>query len=143
MALSPKSERLRSVLETVGDDPISERMIKWLHGASIEVVPLGRQAVEDLRTQFDPGTDIFVNFLPKGAASDSVETAKALKRAGFNPIPHVAARPLRGRAELDEFVARLVDEAEIDRVLAIAGDTQTPRGEFASTIDLLQSGVFD
>ena len=81
-----------SLQEAVGDDRISERLIQWLHGASIEVVPLGQRAVERLRAQFDPGTEVFVNFLPNGRISESIQTAKALNQAGFKPIRAEYAR---------------------------------------------------
>jgi methylenetetrahydrofolate reductase (NADPH) len=48
--------------------------------------------------------DISITFLPRADYSAVVEQAKLLRLNGFNPIPHIAARSLKNRAELADFV---------------------------------------
>ncbi len=115
------------------------RLIELLHAASIEI-PAKPALVDTLRAAFDPGTEIFVNLPPAGDYRACVETAVAIRRAGFRPVAHVAARNLASIAELDDYLRRLAGEAGADRVLLISGDRVEPKGPFASVIDVLASG---
>lgn len=45
--------------------------------------------------------------------------------------------------ELQAFVARLVDEAGVTRCFVIAGDPSTPKGPFADSLSLIDTGVFE
>jgi methylenetetrahydrofolate reductase (NADPH) len=114
------------------------RLVELLHGASIEVAAHPEVAAK-LRGAFDPGTEVFINQPPSGDYRACVATAAALHRAGFVPVPHVAARNLASAAELDDFLQRLVGEGAIDRLLLIGGDAR-PGGPFSSVVDVIASG---
>jgi len=118
------------------------RLIELLHAASIEI-PAKPELVDTLKRAFDPGTEIFVNQPPSGDYRGSIETAVAIRRAGFRPVAHIAARNVASAAELDDYLRRLVGEAGADRVLLISGDRREPNGPFSSVIDLLASGRFE
>ena len=118
-------------------------LVELLHHASIEIAAGHPRTVDALHDQVDPGTEVFVNFMPKGDYRVVTETATRLRRAGFHPVPHVAARSLVDRAALADFLARLAGEAGVERVLLIAGDRDPPVGAFASTMDLLTTGLFE
>jgi methylenetetrahydrofolate reductase (NADPH) len=115
------------------------RLIELLHAASIEIAAKPA-LVDTLRAAFDPGTEIFVNLPPAGDYRACVETAVAIRRAGFRPVAHVAARNLASLAELDDYLERLAGEAGADRVLLISGDRAEAKGPFSSVIDVLASG---
>ena len=66
-----------------------------LSTASVEVSSRGHQLAE-LRDHFSPGIDVTITFLP-GDDYRHNETAAALRRLGFNPVLHVAAREVRSR----------------------------------------------
>ena len=93
-----------------------------LSTASVEVSSRGHQLAE-LRDHFSPGIDVTITFLPGDDYRHNVETAAALRRLGFNPVLHIAAREMRSRDALDDFLARARGEAEANRVLVIAGDS--------------------
>ena len=57
-------------------------------------------------------------------------------------VPHVAARSLADAAALDRFLGRLKDDAGVTQALVIAGGLDRPLGAFASSIDLLATGLF-
>ena len=61
----------------------------------------------------------------------------------FNPVPHIAAREVRSRDALDDFLARARGEAEVNRVLVIAGDTLRALGPFKSSADICASGAIE
>ena len=87
--------------------------------ASVEVSSRGHQ-LDELRDNFRPGIDVTITFLPGDNYRHNVDTAVALRRAGYNPVPHIAARELASREALDDFLARAHAEADVTRVVLIA-----------------------
>ena len=124
-------------------DPASSRdLMALLSSASVEVSSRGHQ-LQDLRDNFRPGTDVTVTFLPGDNYRHNVDTASALRRAGFNPVPHIAAREMPSREALDDFLARARGEADVTRVLLIAGDVAIAKGPFKSSRDVCASGLIE
>jgi methylenetetrahydrofolate reductase (NADPH) len=124
-------------------DPASSRdLMALLSSASVEVSSRGHQ-LQDLRDNFRPGTDVTVTFLPGDNYRHNVDTASALRRAGFNPVPHIAAREMPSREALDDFLARARGEADVTRVLLIAGDVAIAKGPFKSSLDVCASGLIE
>ena len=113
-----------------------------LSTASVEVSPRGHQLAE-LRDHFSPGIDVTITFLPGDDYRHNVGTAAALRRLGFNPVLHVAAREMRSRDALDDFLARARGEAEANRILVIAGDSLRTLGPFKSSADICASGAIE
>ena len=123
-------------------DPSSSRLAALLSSASVEISSRGHQIAE-LRDHFAAGTDVTITFLPGDHYRHNVETAAALRRAGFNPVPHIAAREMASREALDDFLARARGEADVTRILLIAGDVAAARGPFKSTRDVCASGLIE
>jgi methylenetetrahydrofolate reductase (NADPH) len=121
-------------------NPLLENM---LARASIEVTARERGGVDNVRAHFAPGSDVHVTFLPDDMRDRIEETSAALRAAGYNPVPHLTARGFLDRARLERHLEQLSARARVGRVLAIAGDVDKPRGEFASTIDLLRTGLLE
>ena len=113
-----------------------------LSRASVEVSSGGRQLAE-LSDRFSPGIDVTITFLPGDDCRHNIETAAALRRLGFNPVPHIAAREMRSREALDDFLKRARGEADANRVLLIAGDTWRALGPFKSSMDICASGLIE
>jgi methylenetetrahydrofolate reductase (NADPH) len=125
------------------DDGRAGRAAELLRDASIEISPHDKLAGEGLRDFFAPGTTVFVNH-PASAKPDEIVTACAgLRRAGFAPVPHVAARRLKSLDEAVDFLRRLTDEAEITDALLIGGDPDWPTGPFRDSLGLLESGLLE
>jgi methylenetetrahydrofolate reductase (NADPH) len=118
----------------------SEGLVALLASASVEVSSHGGQ-LDRLREQFSAGTEVTITFLPGDNFRTNVETATALRRAGFEPVPHVAAREIPSREALNDFVARLRSEADVRRVLLIAGDVAAAKGPFKSSRDVAATGL--
>ena len=75
-------------------DPASSgHLTALLPSASVEVSSRGNQ-LQELRDHFAAGTDVTITFLPGDNYRHNIETAAALRRAGFNPVPHIAAREI-------------------------------------------------
>jgi methylenetetrahydrofolate reductase (NADPH) len=113
-----------------------------LSSASVEVSSRGHQ-LQELRDNFQPGMDVTITFLPGDNYRHNVDTATALRRAGYNPVPHIAAREMATREALDDFLMRARGEADVSRILLIAGDVALARGPFRSSFDVCSSGLIE
>ncbi len=120
----------------------SARLAEMLSSASVEISSRGHQLTE-LRSNFAPGTDVTITFLPGDNYRRNVETAAMLRRAGFNPVLHIAVRELASRDALDDLLARARGDADVTRILLIAGDVAAARGPFKSTRDVRSSGLLE
>ncbi|MGH7008910.1 MAG: methylenetetrahydrofolate reductase, partial [Stellaceae bacterium] len=121
-------------------DRQQQRITELLSGVSIEL-SAREHGSEQLCCGFlAPDTPVYVNFGPNDSYHAVVETAARLKRAGFCPVPHVAARYLTGPTQFDDCLARAVG-AGVDRVLVIAGDLDRPAGPFHSSLELIETGL--
>lgn len=127
---------------SVPDHALSGELAALLSAASVEVSSRGNQLAE-LHDNFRPGTDVTITFLPGDNYRHNVETAAALRRAGFNPVPHVAAREMPSRQALDDFLARARGEADVTRILLIAGDVAAAKGPYRSSRDVCASGLIE
>ena len=124
------------------DQDPSRELDALLSSASVEVSSRGHQ-LSELRDHFPPGTDVTITFLPGDNYRHNVETAGSLRRAGFNPVPHIAAREMPSREALDDFLARICGEADVTRILLIAGDVAAAKGPFKSSFDVRASGLIE
>jgi methylenetetrahydrofolate reductase (NADPH) len=120
----------------------SGKLAGLLSSASVEVSSRGHQ-LQELRDHFARGTDVTITFLPGDNYRHNVETASALRRAGYNPVPHIAAREMPSREALDDFLARARGEADVTRVVLIAGDLALAKGPFRSSLDVCASGLIE
>ena len=127
---------------TAADRISSSQLSALLSAASVEVSSRGHQ-LRLLRDHFSPGTDVTITFLPGDNYRHNIETASALRRAGYNPVPHIAAREMPSREVLDDFLARARGEADVARVLLIAGDVVAAKGPFRSSRDIGASGLIE
>ena len=121
----------------------AEAIARFMAGFSLETTPAAAAKVSDFKSLLRPGSEVAVTFLPGGDYRDSVATAKRLREEGFRPVPHFAARSLASRAAFEDYLTRVVGEAGVESVLAIAGGVDKPLGPYASSMDLLESGLFD
>jgi methylenetetrahydrofolate reductase (NADPH) len=117
-------------------------LIALLSSASVEVSSRGNQ-LQELSDNVARGTDVTITFLPGDNYRHNLETASALRRAGFNPVPHIAAREMPSREALDDFLTRARGEADVTRILLIAGDVAAAKGPFKSSLDVAASGLIE
>lgn len=120
-----------------------QSIIDLLSGFTTETTPAAAAKIEDYRAHLLPGAPIFITFLPGSSFADTIAVAVRLRREGFNPVPHFAARSVPSRRFLDESLARLTGDAGVDQVLLIGGALNRPLGEFSNTMQLLETGLFD
>ncbi len=109
--------------------------------ASFEATRPTRDDIEVLRAGIAPKTPIYVSAVPAHPLATQIDTAASLAAAGFEPVPHIAARRFASGAELDRHLGRLSDDAGVRRVLVIGGDIAAPAGPFFAAIEVIESGL--
>jgi len=117
------------------------RMSELVAGCSIEVSPRDDFAGERLHELLDPGVTVFVNHPGSVTHHDIVAACARLRRAGFDPVPHVAVRRLASFTQANDFLQRAAAEADVHGALIIGGDPDHPVGPFPDSYDLLASGL--
>ena len=128
----------------IGAQPSARQaIIDLLSGFTTETTPGAAAKIADYRAHLRPGATVFITFLPGSSFADTIAVAVRLRREGFDPVPHFAARSVPSRAFLDENLARLTGEAGVDQALLIGGALNRPLGEFSDTMQLLDTGLFD
>jgi len=114
-----------------------------LDGASIEVMPRTAAKIESFRDLLPAGTRVYVAHIEGTPIDEMVATARRLTDEGFAAMPHVPARIIPDRATLETWLKRYREEAGASQALVLAGGVPTVAGAFTSSIDLLQTGLFD
>ena len=118
-------------------------IIDLLSGFTTETTPGAAAKIADYRVYLRPDTTIFITFLPGSDFTDTIAVAARLRREGFNPVPHFAARSIPSRAFVEEGLARLTGDAGVNQVMLVGGAVDRPIGEFSDTMQLLETGVLD
>lgn len=108
---------------------------------SIEVTPAGAGKVESFGDALAAGTDVNVTFLPGSDPADTAKVAARLRDEGMHPIPHIAARSIHDKDQLDSILKALKSEASVDEVLIIGGGVDKPVGDFTSSMEILETGL--
>lgn len=114
-----------------------------LDGFSIEVMPRTAAKVDDFRALLPEGTRVYIAHIEGTPIEDMVATAKRLSGDGFGVMPHFPARIIADQAMLGDWIARYQGEAGVDQALLLAGGVTTPLGDFDSSMQLMESGLFD
>ena len=115
----------------------------FLQGYSIEVMPRTAEKVEDFRAILPKGTRVYVAHIEGTPIEDMVATAKRISGEGFDVMPHFPARIIKDKATLADWIARYQGEANVRQALLLAGGVTTPHGDYHSSMQLLESGLFN
>ena len=123
--------------------PAGAELAAFLRGASMEVMPRTAEKVEDFAAILPRGTRVYIAHIDGTPIEEMVATAARLRREGMEPMPHFPARSIADRAMLHDWVARYRGEAGVEQGLILAGGLPEPRGDYAHSMQLLESGAFD
>jgi methylenetetrahydrofolate reductase (NADPH) len=126
--------------DTQRPDPKVER---FLADFSIEVMPRTAEKVEDFPALLPAGTRVYIAHIDGTPIEDMVATAKRLSADGFQVMPHFPARIIKDEATLGDWIARYQGEAGVSQALLLAGGVPAPVGEFDSSMQLMETGLFD
>ncbi|SNR66904.1 methylenetetrahydrofolate reductase [Halorubrum vacuolatum] len=87
-------------------------------------------------THLPNGAAIAITTSPQLGLEATIEWAETASEDGYEIIPHIAARYVEDRAELESIVERL-ETAGISDIFVPGGDREEPKGEFESAYELL------
>ncbi len=116
---------------------------RFMAGFSLETTPGSAARIPDFREHVRKGATIYITYLPGSDFEDTIAVATRLRKEGFNPVPHLAARSMASRAMLEESIQRLTQEAGVTQALVIAGGVPAPLGPYGDSMQLLETGLFD
>ncbi len=122
---------------------VSPEMEAFLKGYSIEVMPRTAEKVEDFCDLLPAGTRVYIAHIEGTPIADMVATAKRLANDGYKVMPHFPARIIKDEAMLADWIARYQGEANVDQALLLAGGVAEPHGDYHSSMQLLETGLFD
>ena len=112
-------------------------------GYSIEVIPRSAAKIESFKDLLPKNTRVYLAHLETEDISAMIATAKRLNREGFTVMPHIPARLIQNQATLNDWISMYQNEAGVDEALLLAGGSKKPVGDFGSSIQLIESGLFD
>ena len=108
---------------------------------SLEIGAHRPQDAQTIAALLPAGTPVYVNHLPRHRLADTLPTLIAVREAGLEPVPHVAARRIESREQLASFLKRAVRDAGVQKALVIGGDVAEPAGPFADGAAVIRSGL--
>lgn len=86
-------------------------------------------------------TPVYINHLPRRDLDHALPALAALKQAGLEPVPHIAARRVASVGQARTFLQTAVRQAGIRKVLLLGGDVAQPVGSYDSAAALLREGL--
>jgi len=108
---------------------------------SIEMGAHRPQDARAIAALLPAGTPVYVNHLPRHSLADSLASLAAVRAAGLEPVPHIAARRIASRAEFETFLQRAVQEAGVQKALILGGDEPAALGPYADGAALIRTGL--
>lgn len=126
--------------EPEGTDASEPPVRDLASGYSIEVLPFQvDKALHRFERERRP-FDVYIPYLPGSDYADVIAAVRAVSAAGHSPVPHLTARSLKDGADLNARLEKLSDAGATD-LLLIAGDQDTPAGDFADVRAVLETGA--
>ena len=115
----------------------------FLSGYSIEVTPRSANKIECFADVLPENTRVYIAQINIDDIPEMIVTAKRLKDEGFKVMPHFPARMIKNHAVLNDLISMYQNEAGVDEALLLAGGLPSPAGDYNSSIQLIESGLFD
>jgi methylenetetrahydrofolate reductase (NADPH) len=115
----------------------------FLSRLSIEITPRQGDKIALLREKLAAGTRVFVALIDPADIDKQIEAVAALRKAGFEPVPHVPARFVRDRDDLVRRLGAFAAEAKVSQALVLGGGAPQPLGKYDAAIQLLETGLFE
>lgn len=116
---------------------------EFLNDFSVEVTPKtffkNREIIQNLKKN----KRVFIAQIEGFKKSDMLQTARLIFEDGNIPVPHIPARQIKDKNELEDLINIYRSEAGVKEVLLIAGSNKTPYGNFDSTLQLIETGLFN
>ena len=117
---------------TVSD---SQGVQTLLTGARFELMPF--ESFDEEITHLPDNATIAITTSPQLGIEKTVEKTEQAAAMGYDVVPHIAARYVEDREQLEAIAGRL-EQAGITDIFVPGGDREEPAGEFESALDMLE-----
>lgn len=107
-----------------------------VENSRLEILPT-KTILDDVQANVPTSRRVTVTASPTKGLEPTLAMTEQLCGLGYRAVPHVAARMVGGRGELDEIVARL-REAGVDSVFVPGGDAEQAPGGYPDALALLE-----
>ena len=130
-------------LRTNGDysEDVASLIAELVTNGSIELTGKYQHQVKQVRDLLPFGTDIYLSALPNRPLATNLECVATIRAAGFNPVPHIAARHIQSRNELKLFLSQVTEDYSVRKILLIGGDLAQARGPYHDAASVLNDGI--
>ena len=115
----------------------------FISGYSIEVLPRSAAKIDSFSDVLPKNTRVYIAHIETEDISAMVATAKRIHDEGFAVMPHIPARMIASKEMLHDWISMYQNEAGVDEALLLAGGSKKPVGDFNSSMQLIESGLFD
>ena len=124
-------------------EKMSTNFKDFISGYSIEVVPNSAAKIESFKEILPINTRVYIAHLETENIATMIATAKRINEEGFTVMPHIPARIIKNEMVLNDWISMYQNEAGVDEALLLAGGSTKPVGDYDSSIQLIDSGLFD
>ena len=121
----------------------SEVVKNFLNGYSIEVTPNAAAKIENFAEVLPVNTRIYIAHIEGTPFDEMLTTAKKITNEGFIPMPHFPARIIEDKDMLESWLSQYSGEANVQEALLIAGGSKEPAGVYDSSIQIIETELFD
>jgi methylenetetrahydrofolate reductase (NADPH) len=124
--------------------PVYDRASTIAHlarDATVEVNVHDVGHLDESKRVLPAGRALYISHLPKQQWHETWAACRAVRAAGFRPVPHVPVRLLTDTAAADRVLRGFIDAAQVDEVLLISGDYPQPLGPYREVLQFLNSGL--
>ena len=121
----------------------SEVVKNFLNGYSIEVTPNAAAKIENFAEVLPANTRIYIAHIEGTPFNEMLTTAKKITNEGFIPMPHFPARIIEDKDMLESWLSQYSGEANVQEALLIAGGSKQPAGVYDSSIQIIETELFD
>ena len=121
----------------------SEVVKNFLNGYSIEVTPNAAAKIENFAEVLPVNTRIYIAHIEGTPFDEMLTTAKKITNEGFIPMPHFPARIIEDKDMLESWLSQYSEEANVQEALLIAGGSKEPAGVYDSSIQIIETELFD
>ncbi|MFU1783541.1 methylenetetrahydrofolate reductase [Haloarcula japonica] len=118
---------------TVSD---SQGVRTLLTSARFELMPF--ESFDEEITHLPDDATIAITTSPQLGIEKTVEKTEEAAEMGFDVVPHIAARYVEDREQLEAIAERL-EQAGITDIFVPGGDREEPAGEYESALDMLEA----
>ncbi len=115
----------------------------FISGYSIEVIPRSAAKIESFVEVLPKNTRVYIAHIQNEDILSMVATAKRITDEGFRAMPHIPARIIGNQTMLNDWISMYQNEAGVNEALLLAGGSTEPVGDYDSSIQLIESGLFD